>query len=253
MQPPRHLAHFYRYLWEDAGLLVVLGDSRVLAQGRLEYNARYKIAEPSSEQAANLERLMGAAGLAAVSLADREFWGWTVNVPRRDYGLFCAIDPEGSVSAGTRAAQKSIAAAVVQRQKLAEKMKTSHFDLVETDPVSAVNAYFEQAEQLATRVEVGLEGRCALAQRLPDGDFSKVKELDREAFLDTLFKAEQEGWKPMGEVLLFYECRCSEQQILEMLTQLPADRKEEIWKDEAKLEIECPRCGREYVVERPNN
>ena len=92
-----HLAHFYRYLWEETKLIIVSGDGAKLAAGHEAYEAHYGISSVQEDQSAILHRLFSAAGLAAVSLADRESWGWSIALPHSTIGMFCAVEPEGMI------------------------------------------------------------------------------------------------------------------------------------------------------------
>ena len=56
--------------------------------------------------------------------------------------------------------------------------------------------------------------------------------------------------KEVGEVILFYECRCSLEMISKMIQEMGEDDREEVWGDLVELQIECPRCGREYSLKR---
>ena len=58
--------------------------------------------------------------------------------------------------------------------------------------------------------------------------------------------------KPAGEVLIFYECRCSDEMISRMVENMSAPDRQEMFGDLLQLEIECPRCGRKYAVTRPD-
>ena len=74
MEFPEHLAHYNRYLWQETNLIVVTGEAEKLWQGRAQYNTKHPIAAEAAGTALSVNRLLAAAGLAAVSLAEREFW-----------------------------------------------------------------------------------------------------------------------------------------------------------------------------------
>jgi hypothetical protein len=245
------LAHFNRYLWNTANLLVITGESKKIDEGRTAYNQRYGIRLSSPNQEAQLERLMAAVGLAAVSLAERESWGFSMTLRGSNVGFFCAVEPEGLICGQMRPAQSLIARAVVQRKKNQEPLTQSSYEPEGQDPVRAVQEYFEKATQISTRISVTPDGRGALLQTLPGStlDFTVAASDDQIVELVEQ-KIETGELKLLDEVLLFYECRCSDEMILDILTGLPEDKRAELWQDAEQLEVECPRCGREYVLRK---
>ena len=90
-----------------------------------------------------------------------------------------------------------------------------------------------------------------LVQALPEADFGRVVDLADQEMIGLCRQKVQDGeFKPLQEVLMFYECRCDDKMILDMITTLPDAAREELWGDEKELNIECPRCAREYVLTR---
>lgn len=252
MDAHAHLAHFYRYLWEDADLLIVIGDGSKIVQGMRAYHARYTIAPPDAVTEAELGRLFVSAGLAAVSLAERESWGWSLNTPEVGRGFFCAVEPEGMVC-GQPVDGAGGSVALVQRQKTGEALTQSHFPITATDPVQAVQGYFDESAQELVRVGVLPDLRGALVKALPGGRFSEVSPpLALDDMVERCFRmAGEDGrLKPLGEVLLFYMCRCTEEMILNMLLGLPRDQRDGLWDEQGRLSAECPRCGRSYTITR---
>jgi redox-regulated HSP33 family molecular chaperone len=107
--------------------------------------------------------------------------------------------------------------------------------------------------QIPTRIELDAEHNGVLMQILPDGRPDSFFGLSHEAFLTRTRDLRDAGkLKPLSEFLVFYECRCDEAMILDMITALPKNQRKELWGDENELTIECPRCGREYVLHKKN-
>ncbi len=251
MPPHLHLGKYYRYLWEDTNLLAVIGYFPEILVSKQAYEARHGIKPARQDVSEALHRLMGAAALSAVSLAERESWGWTVTLPGMDAGFFCGVEPEGIITARVRPSPPSKQAIYVQRQKGTAPMTQSLLEPSTGDPVAAVTQYFEQAVQLETRI--ALDDKCSgvLVQPLPGGQFSDVQGIEDAKLLELFRQMASRGeLKPIGEVVVFYECRCTDQIILDMMTSLPQAEREAIWADQTSLTIECPRCGREYTLER---
>ncbi len=246
-----HLGKYRRYLWEKPNLLVVLGDFPEVVVSKKLYEERHGISEVAGDERETLERIMAAACLAAVSLAQRESWGWTLTLPDSPHGFFCGVEPEGMICGTVKEAPRERGSVHLHRQKADGPFMESHYAPESEDPVAAVLRYFEQVEQIRTRMALDPDGSGVLVQALPEGDFGRVADLaDREMISLCRQKAQDGEFKPLQEVLMFYECRCDDKMILDMITTLPDAAREELWGDEKELNIECPRCARKYVLTR---
>ncbi|RKZ07692.1 hypothetical protein DRQ32_09815 [bacterium] len=247
-----HLGRYRRFLWEGPSLLVVLGEFTEVAISKKLYDERHNIKPTSAAVAKGLNRFMGAPMLAVVSRAEREAWGWTGTLPGAESGFFCGIEPEGMVCGRVRSASAEQAAVFLQQQKAGGPLVQSHYEPLSRDPVKAVSRYFKQVEQVPTRIVLDDDCSGVLVQALPDGDFSQVEELPEEKLLELFRQMAGRGeLKSLHEVVLFYECRCDDEMILEMITSLPSGQRSELWGSESSLTVECPRCGREYTIQRP--
>lgn len=244
------LAPFTRYLWNGPNLLVVWGDSGPLMQGLDAYHARYDLPSPTLAARAVLQRALAGAGAAAISLAEREHWGWSLTFPGTETGLFIGAEPEGMMVIREKPAAHGQGKGLVQRHKPPEAVTQSSFLLRDTDPLHAVETYFNEVLQTETRLAYA-DGRIAFATALPGGDLGALRGLDDTAWLAELTGlVRDEHLQKLSDVLLFYACRCDDEMILNMVMNLPAATRRELWGEESELHIECPRCGRRYTIER---
>jgi len=246
-----HLAHYFRYHWEQPNLIVVTGEAEEIWKGYSAYRKRYGITDTEPEGAKMLQRLFAAAGLAAVSLPEPEWWGWSVTFPQNSTGLFCGIEPEGMVCGRVLESEPSRNLVVVQRKGKGSPMTQSHFSLLSHDPVEAVERYFEAAEQTLIRIAVDNKGRGALLRPMPGGTFDDISGLSDDDLIARCFGLAADGAiKRLDEFLLFYECPCDLKQIRKMIMKLPERQLTELWGDLDSLEVSCPRCGRRYTLKR---
>jgi hypothetical protein len=251
MEFPEHLAHYNRYLWKSPNLIVVTGEADKIWQGRRAYHGSHAVTPEAAGPAELLNRLFAAAGLAAVSLAQRESWGWSVSLPGMEEGFFCGVEPEGLICGCVLENKKTQGLCVVQRQGEKSPMAQSHVTLITQDPVEAVERYFEEAEQTLIRIAVDDAGRGVLLRPMPGGTFEAVNGLSDALIIERIFGLAAGGdMQHLEEVLLFYACPCSPEKIQAMITSLPADQSAQLWGDLKRLEIACPRCGRYYEVAR---
>lgn len=251
MKTKLHLAHYHRWHWEKPDLIVVTGEAENIWKGRRDYCRRHGIPEPDSRDSIMLDRLFASAGLAAVSLPEPEWWGWSVTFSGISTGLFCGVEPEGMVCGTVRISDPSLSLVAVQRQSKRTPVTQSRFTLVTHDPVEAVERYFEEAEQSLIRIAVEKNGRCTMLRPMPGGRFDDIEGLSDEELIARCFNMAEGGeLKSLDEVLLFYECPCDSGQIKRMLEGLPEEQKTELWADLDSLDVLCPRCGRKYTVPR---
>ena len=247
----KHLSHYYRYLWQGPELIVIVGDAAKLWQGFQEYGEKYHIMSGDSDENEAVRRLLAGAGLAAVSLPERESWGWTLSLPGSSTGLFCGVEPEGMVCVSLRRSAAESDAAVVQRQMEKSPLAQSHYTLNSADPVRAVEQYFEESAQMLVRVAVLNDGRGAFVQPMPGHGFGPLDGLSDTELVEQCFAlSENEQAKLLDEVVLFYGCRCSDAMILDMVTSLPPQHRVDLWKDASTLTINCPRCNRAYTLNK---
>ena len=251
MKTNMHLAHYFRYIWERPNLIVVTGEAGEIWKGYDSYSKHYGIPKFDRKSTEMLGRLFAAAGLAAVSLPDAEWWGWSVTFPRLTTGLFCGVEPSGMVCGTVLESDPSRNLVAVQRQAKNSPVTQSRFSLITHDPVEAIERYFEESEQTLIRIAVDNEGRGVLLRPLPGGSFDEIDGLTDDGLIDLCFKmAADEKIKRLDETLLFYECPCDTEQIVKMLESLPENQRKELWGDLDMLEVSCPRCGRKYNITR---
>ena len=251
MDTRMHLAHYFRYHWERPDLIVVTGEAAEIWKGYDSYCRRYGIPKSDQESTAMLGRLFAAAGLAAVSLPEPEWWGWSVTFPDSSTGLFCGVEPSGMMCGTVLKSDPSRNLVAVQRQAKNSPVTQSRFSLITHDPVEAIERYFEESDQTLIRIAVDNDGKGALLRPLPGGSFDDIAgQTDDEIITRCFGMAEAREMKMLEEILLFYECPCDLKQIVKMIDSLPGDQREELWGDLGSLEVSCPRCGRKYTVNR---
>ncbi len=240
-----------RYIWDEADLVVVLIEAQPLWEALHDYRAYYHIEEPGSEAGTALNQALAAAAMANAGLADRESWGWSLALPDRPFGLFVAAEPQGMVVGRVMPRSRAEAKAAVQRRKQDKDVTQSFYEPLSGDVFQAMEGYFDHSEQVPTRIFVKDDGRGALVRMLPKGDFDRVADLSGAELVDKLFALRDDGiLRRLEEFRSFTQCLCTDEYILTMITSLPKEQRAALWGDETKLEIECPRCARKYVMRR---
>jgi hypothetical protein len=247
----KNLAKYKRYLIEDTNLLVVRGSIAPAIDGMKVYNSRYRIEPAHEEMHSLIQELLAATALAAMSLAVRESWGWSLTFNRMNVGFFVGVEPEGMICLRVRDAEMRKASVMVQRQKAALPMTQSHINPRTGRPRDMVEQYFSEVDQTRTRLEIREDGDGILVHALPGGNFDAVKDISSDQLFMHLDNAIGAGGvKALDEVLLFYECRCSDDVIIRMIENMAERDRKDLFGDLKHVEIECPRCGRKYTMAR---
>ena len=184
------------------------------------------------------------------------------------------------------AAQDPVGLFAVQRVTANAPVRQTSLIPRDTTARYLVEQYFDESEQLPARIAIhGKEALMALS--MPDAEWSIVENL-KESDLLALFhellketdciarndadlisvnspaeilklqfaaaqssKGSMRGdLRIMHEAVYYYDCRCNESNIRQMLDNLPADQQQVLWGTLTELEIECPRCGRKHLIKR---
>lgn len=246
-----HLALYKRSLDLENHLLVVRGSIAPVIAGMKDYHERHGIEPPRPTLGPLIRELLAATALGALSLAERESWGWSLTFEGMDTGFFAGIEPEGMMCVRAREAETSRASIMVQRQKAGLPMTQSHLRPRTRSPRDMVEQYFAEVDQTRTRLEIAGDGDGILVHALPGGRFDIVEAIEPGGVIRRFDCAAAAGrLRVMGEVVLFYECRCSDEMILDMILGMPEPDRRELFGDLPRIEIECPRCGRRYSMAR---
>jgi len=245
------LAHFHRYLWEEPNLILVVGSMAPLLAGRRRYHEEHGLDLGDEDESVLLGAMFAGAALAAASMDQPESWGWSVALPGRQLGVFCAVESMGMLCGRTLPAELHQQAVVVQRAGEGEAITHSHLTLDRDDPLRAVELFFVEAERTLIRLALGPEGQGLLVRPLPQGTFDPLSGMsEMELLAHSRWLTETGKLKRLSEMLLYYGCRCNDEMILNLIISLPPTQRLEIWGDGRELEVECPRCGRRYRFQR---
>jgi hypothetical protein len=247
----KNLAKYKRYLLEETNLLVVQGSIAPVITGMDVYNSRHKIPPPNDDLNPSIQELLAATTLSALSLSERESWGWSLTFKGMSTGFFVGMEPEGMICIRSLYADTEKVSCMIQRQKAGLPMTQSHIKPRTQSPRDTAEQYFAEVEQTKTRLAIKEDGEGVLVQSLPGGNFDAVKDLSTDKLFEFITTAIGTGGvKELGEVLVFYECRCSEELISRMVSNMSEPDRRDLFGDLQQLEIECPRCGRKYPVTR---
>ena len=289
----RPLALYRRYLWESKNIswIYTSGIDQLFASRRQYFEtcgmAQHMLTEAQQHE---VDDLIVAATLAAESQVERESWGWTIRIPLKPWGIFCATEPEGAVCArfsqlAEEASQDPVGLFAVQRIAPNSPMRQTSLIPRDVSTHLLVEQYFDESEQLPARIAIGSK-EALMALSMPNAEWDIVKglsetdlfslfhellrenEVKEEKIDETLSdkareikaKFAQAKGEPIGsmigdlklmhEAVFYYGCRCDIHQIRQMIEHLPQSHQEELWQDSKSIEVQCPRCGRTHILTR---
>lgn len=132
----------------------------------------------------------------------------------------------------------------------------------------ALEAYFQQSEQLPTRLILAANAERArglMLQRLPDAEGDQEDWQRSQALFDTLGADEllntevetllhrlfhEEFAERLSSHPLKFHCSCSRERVANMLQALGRDAADEAMQDDAAMKVQCEFCGQRYQFDR---
>jgi len=127
-----------------------------------------------------------------------------------------------------------------------EKPRTSTIEVAGTDPLGWIQHFYDQSEQRPGRAFRLADDTYALIAAQPDFDEEWLESLTPESVAAI---SETEEIKTLETRKFKFHCGCSLEKILPTLSAWK-DKPEELFGDDATLNLQCPRCAKKYLVTR---
>ena len=246
----------------DAGLEVrtYFVRSRNVLLARAEFSALYvdyylHLADqglrPEADHDAVFKRALAGFVLHAASRPWNEHLAWTLNLQDPRVNLFLVWDNETGEVAGriftenVREGERSLFYCDVVRGRAPKRRSAVEFS--GNDPLVAAEAFYAQSEQRLGRFFQPAEEEFVLAMEHPDCDLAWLRGLDVERVraVDA-----EETVVLLERRIVRWRCGCSQARMLDVLAPVFRTDPEELFGEEQRLEIRCPRCARRHVVTR---
>lgn len=206
---------------------------------------------PEPAHDAMFKRALAAFVLHSASRPWNEITAWTINVQQPLVNLFLTGDNETGAVTGrvfednVRELPENLFFADVVRGS--QPKQRSAVSFAGNDPLAAVEAYYTQSEQRGARYFQLAEEKFALVSEHPDCDLAWFRGLTPEQVRDL---DQTETLVLMERRIQRWHCGCNQQRMLEVLAPAFRASPEELFGDEEKIEIRCPRCGARHAVTR---
>jgi len=206
---------------------------------------------PSPVADALFKTALAAFVLHSASRPRNELTAWTINFQKPLVNVFLTADNETGAVAGrvfeenVKELPENIFYSDVVR--LGQPKRRSAVSFEGPDPVRAAEKFYAQSEQrLARYFQLG-EEEFSLMSEHPDCDLNWLTQLTAEQVgnLDKI-----ETVVPVERRVYRWHCGCNQERMLEVLAPTMKQSPDELFGDEEKIEIRCPRCGARYAITR---
>ncbi len=239
-----------RYLSRERNVLFARGVFTPLFADYHTHSRKW-VGEPDG-----LVRVMMHQGLAAAALyltcrPTDEQTAWTVNLPEPPLNLFFAADAESGRVAGrffdqhVRSAPRS--RLFVQTVRRRGRRHLSVIEVTGFDILAMLEQYCAQSEQAAARFFEGAGNEHLMLMALPGVDEDWLCGLTREAAIEF---ARDPSLSLIERRPVAFGCQCTPERILEITVGIFRDDPAELFAQDDRVEVNCPRCGRSYVLTR---
>jgi hypothetical protein len=193
---------------------------------------------------------LSIATLRLALLPPDQYCAWTYNFVEPRLNVFVAGD-NGSHDVTGRVFSDHVRTAersrlFVEMQRPRHRPAQSIVELDGPDPIVAMQTYYEKALQMQARLlDLGADD-LVLVEGLPMVDREWLSTLDGGG-VERLFAGDLE---PIEERTYTFRCGCDVDRITALVGTMFRDRPEELFDGSDEVEVQCPRCGRHWVVTR---
>jgi molecular chaperone Hsp33 len=203
------------------------------------------------EHDALFKRALAAFTLHCASRPWNEMTAWTINIQQPLVNLFLTGDNETGAVTGRvfdenvkEGPENLFFSDVVRGQ---QPKRRSAVTFAGTDPIAAVEKFYEQSEQRRARYFQLGEEDFAMVTEHPDCDLAWLNALTADQVRDL---ESTETLALMERRIYRWHCGCNQQRMMEVLAPSMKENADDLFGDEPKLEIRCPRCGARHTITR---
>jgi len=123
----------------------------------------------------------------------------------------------------------------------------SHVQCDSNDIPRMVEQFYAQSEQYPLRIKISDNSDTAIGLvALPEFDEEWIQTVD----LDSLVTSSDVPRSPMRTVHFAFSCDCSPDKLLPFFRSMSPEAVEELYGNDQELHITCPRCGKQFGVNR---
>jgi hypothetical protein len=239
-----------RFLSRERNLLAARGTFTPLFDEYLAHTRRW-VGEPDGLVWAMMRQGLAAAALYLTCRPTDEQTAWTFNFPEPPLNVFVTADAGRGTVVG-RYFDSDIRSTEHSRLfvQTVRRAGEPHLSVVEVrgfDLLQILERYYAQSEQATARFFEHDGDAFVMLMALPGIEEQWLRELSREAAVELL---REPGTRAIERRAVAFGCTCDGARILEIMRGMFRDRMEELFHGEERVEVQCPRCGKAYDLER---
>lgn len=204
-----------------------------------------------AESSLELMRMaLAAASLQLALLPPGQFMAWTWNFARPALNLFLAGDNAEQQVTGrifsSDVRTETSNRLYVETQRAKHALSRSMLDFEDNHVLRVVELYFERSVQVPTRLFELDRDEFLIVQGMPRADRDWIAGLTPDSAQAVAGAAtetiEHRNYR--------FHCGCDPQKVLMVVRGMFAKKPEELFEGDDQVEVQCPRCGRSWVVTR---
>ena len=239
-----------RFSSREHNLLAARATFTPLFEDYLEHTRRW-VGEPDGLVWTMMRQGLAAAALYLTCRPNDEQTAWTFNFPEPPLNLFITTDAGTGCVVG-RFFDRHIQSTEHNRLfvQTARRIGEPHLSVIEVrgfDLLLMLERYYAQSEQATARFFEGEGDEFVMLMALPGIDEAWLRGLSREEGLQLVRDLAP---RPIERRTVRFGCTCNDARIVEIMRGMFSDRLDELFAGEPKVEVQCPRCGRGYGIER---
>lgn len=206
---------------------------------------------PGTEADGLFKKALAAFVLHCASRPRNELTAWTINFQKPLLNIFLTADNETGAVAG-RVFEDNVKELpenifYSDTVKIGQPKRRSAVSFEGPDPIAAAEKFYRQSEQRIARYFQLAEEDYALLTEHPDCDLAWLNALTDAQVKDL---GNTETVVPVERRVYRWHCGCNQERMLEVLAPTMKQNPEELFGDDEKIEIRCPRCGARYAITR---
>ena len=236
-----------RLFFDDQSAILAHANIRVLIETYLEHAKTWALPLDGLGEIM-MRQALGAAALHLSCRPHDEEVAWTFNFTDPAVNLF--VTGGGGRLAGryfVRDVQTTENSRLfVETRRAVGQRFDSAIEVDGLDILRIFEQYYTQSVQTPVRFFEITDEEFAMVMGLPMTDRSWIDDQTRESTIETLNR----DLKPLDTKDFRWECGCSRAKVLDVVQASFAQEPEALFEEEAAVEVDCPRCGRRWVVTR---
>ncbi|MCA8962326.1 MAG: hypothetical protein KDC38_17495 [Planctomycetes bacterium] len=242
--------HVQRYLLNQHHVTVSITDPDLMFRAYLDHARRWD-REPDPFEAVIVRQALTAAGLHLASLHKNQSVAWTINLNDPALNVFVAGDViDGHIVA--RLFTENIETAETSRvycqtQQPNSPVRQTVIDVEGLDVLVMFEQLGQRSDQQLVRYFDHDDGRSSMVLGLPGADPEWIHGLEH----DDVPGLVRDPDAHLLETRLFtFACGCTEERMRSVVGAAYSGRLDELFQGEPGLQVQCPRCGHEWLLRR---